>query len=268
MGKTLLLMDFENLYVKLVESDKKEITPKGIRHLLKELKTKHPTIKNDNVVIAAVWENYEIQKRFFKDNALNVLDVSDTGKNVADSYLMIDGYEKFEEIKEEIENVVLVGGDGVYIRLVRHFLNNDKEVFLYSWEKSLNSSYERLQENNDSLHIFTLEKLFDPEGSIEKATVNNYFTEILVSPKEKNLIRLVRSFTSGDIWVRGVASMMAKNEKKFPDFKGNVGKAENFIYECVNNGLFIQRKGKRGGVPAFHIRLNKSNPKVKEVLHI
>jgi len=249
--KTLVLWDLENLYMMPIVKYDMKPTNKGIKHFLNVLQTKGTFEKND-IIVAAIWEKYPKEKMFLRTHNINTIDVMGEGKNIADGYLITEGLILFNERKDEFEQVILIGGDGVYFSLLSTFLQHEKDVILYGWEdvkgnENINKTYYQLKKSNENFTIEPLEKVFEFEKGVEKLIEEGYFEGDVTTEDERNIINYVfynQERKEREIIKNGLAGLFGKNKEfvaRYPSRK-SFKAGEQLINSCIDQGIFTEYK--------------------------
>jgi len=273
MNKVLLLIDFENLYMRSLHGEDIKLTEKGLEFLLDEMEKKHGEIDYDRVLVAAIWDNFKEEKMFFNTKGIEVIETIGKGKNIADGFLILKGYDFLLDKKDQFDTVILIGGDGVYVDLVSRFMKKRKNVVVYGWKDGINTTLEDFDKrSNFSLH--TLNDFFDCGKDFEKALENSYFSHIAQpDEKEKEIIRTIAHFEKHwkKIWLFLVVERFTKKDddlwKKFPNLREKT-EAKNFMFECIDKGIFTKKKeyNEKFKKEVYTIKLNRSSEKVKIAL--
>lgn len=254
-------------------------TAKGLTHLLTELRKKG-TIENKNILVSAVWSKFKTEKMYFETHGIETIDVIGQGKNIADGYLFFHGLTFFRENNEKFEQVVLIGGDGVYVPLVMEFLKRGKKVNIFGWKgkelnDGINPTYQMISDSNDNLVVSYIEELFGFDSGLEELIEKGLFEGDVTTEYERSIILFINSLQErgkGTIWKDGIAANFGKNENFKRDFAtlDTFVLGKSFLNDCVKQKILNEKlmfnpsKGREKEELA--IELNYDHKKVKKIL--
>lgn len=140
MTNALVVIDYENLAGGARDIDLK-LTYDGFKHFLQHLHDSY-TIDDGMVNVVCRFNDFSPGLQLFLESlSCETVDAIDSGKDVADGYVIIETVTNLIENKDSIDEVVIVGGDNVYAGLVRTIVRKyRKSVKVISWEEPLADS--------------------------------------------------------------------------------------------------------------------------------
>lgn len=234
VSKTLVLIDFENLYMGPLETYSLALTSEGIKKLIEVFKSSNE-IANGDILLAACWQNYRSFETQFANSGYKTISIFESGKNTADGYLIVKSLLKFELEKGRFEKIILVAGDGVYAGLVRHFVvDNEKKLTVYTWTNSKSNVYRV----NDNMDVIELENVFEfTDGKPNNAA---YFMSAEPNKIEEELIVFMlntrQPFTFRDYYANRILQKFESGDPIYTDLN-TFEKAKGFLDDCISQGI-------------------------------
>jgi hypothetical protein len=262
LDKVLVLFDYETFHVTATRDLKLSVQEKGLDYLFEHL-TKHGDISNNDIIVAANWDNFRSAKSWFNKKLIKLLDVTRKGSNVTDGYLIVSGLLHYEAVKsnDKFDHVVVVSGDGVNTGIVEHFLRCGSKVSVYTWKDCLSSA---LKINEDvTIHLF--EDVFGV--ATNSHLKNGHFESFEVTNAEYAIINRVLKSKFDDLYFsRTVRDLVETKDIRY-EFIDTTQKAKEFLNNCRDQGIFIPSKklGSLGRDEITVFVLNPDNTKVKFV---
>ncbi|MFB9759106.1 NYN domain-containing protein [Ectobacillus funiculus] len=253
------MIDYENFEVSATKDYNLSVTDQGLQKLLETVK-RHGNVANKDVMVAAYWDHFRKGKDFFRKKFSSIIDVPVLGPSVTDGYLIIEGLLHFQQLSE-IDNVVLVSGDGVNTALVEAFLKNKCKVHVYAWEKC----YSSCLKVNEDVSLYLLDDVF--QFATSGHITNKWFTPFGVTPPEYAIICRVLNSRYNDLYFSKTAREIAETtDERYAEFD-TPEKAKAFLGECKDKGIFTSHKklGSQGRDEITVFELNYANEKVKHV---
>ncbi|GAA3316247.1 hypothetical protein GCM10020331_012810 [Ectobacillus funiculus] len=116
------------------------------------------------------------------------------GPSVTDGYLIIEGLLHFQQLSE-IDNVVLVSGDGVNTALVEAFL---KKINVKSMSMPGKKCYSSCLKVNEDVSLYLLDDVF--QFATSGHITNKWFTPFGVTPPEYAIICRVLNSRYNDLY--------------------------------------------------------------------
>lgn len=257
----LMLIDFENIYIPSIKQYELQITESGLDKLI-ELASIDKKLDNSNILVFAFWDHYKLYKQYFTNSFYSVIDVSEDGESCADGYLIVNGMAKLSQQKDDIDEVILFGGDSVYSGLVRYLLSIGKKVKIYSWK---NSYYSKLRINRN-VEVFYIDDVLNVKER-DDCVKDGYFTSSVLSDGEKAVIKRFLTTKFDYLYLTTTANDILKStDIGFNDIN-LYQDAIDFLYRCVDNGILLidRRTGHRDGDLVKVLIINKEHSKVKAV---
>jgi uncharacterized LabA/DUF88 family protein len=244
-----IFIDYENVHISL-EKKNLEFDPiklETFRILAKQYGQHRRTTP------VARWDGFIVHQNAFIEFGIQPLAVSGNAKNASDIALTVECMKSF--YTESIDAYVIFAGDGGFIPLVNHLLNEGKEVYLYSVKGATSEKLLRLGDK----HYWIEEQL---HASLRPATVLN--------PKYIQVVKVVYNA----LYVRKMPFLSRRQLFNFIKTQGasqfgtlsdeEIGK---LLDETIDFKLIYTEDQEHpdGGKPTRSVRINFDNPRVQMI---
>lgn len=264
--RALVLIDYENLFMGAGDNNL-ELTNDGFEHFISYLNDIYDIGDEMNRVICRYRDYDSMFQNFVESLSLVPINAMDRGEDVADGYLIVDGIQKLNESHQDIDEVVLVGGDNVYAGLVRSAVNKFKKtVKIISWERCIAASLPDI--NKQKVKVQNVEYIF--EVGTGKEISQNW----LVSNECSELEFAVISYIAGSRFSDGyhlnsLANKMVESTDPRVSTLSSYHETRSWLLsQAGEQRIFIQTRAynKQGTTKGIVLKLNQSHSKVQYVL--
>ncbi|MCU7757199.1 hypothetical protein PNF35_31010 [Bacillus cereus] len=264
--RALVLIDYENLFMGAGDEGF-ELTHDGFEYFISYLNDIYD-IQDEMSRVVCRYRDYDSYfQNFVESLSLVAVNAIDKGKDVADGYLIVDGILKLNEMHENIDEVVIVGGDNVYTGLVRTIINKfKKNVKIIAWEATIASSLDEI--NRNKVTIQNVEAIFEIGSG--KEIQGNW----LISNRCSELEFAAISFIANSKFLNGYHLNSLANhlvDSKDPRVGALVNYHETRAWLLSQSGeqkIFIQSRdfNKERTKKGIVLKLNRTHSKVQYVL--
>ncbi|MDA2180454.1 hypothetical protein PDN34_28390 [Bacillus cereus] len=265
--KAIILIDYENLFGGAAQKYQLKLTDEGLEHLISYFQEKY-ILPDEHVLVVCRYEDYPGLLNTVSGLSYIPINALEKAKDIADTYLIAYGVKDMVMKKEEIDEVILVGGDGIYSSLVRVAASIFSKVNIVSWENSLSSLL--LEAQKKKTNLILLEEIFNIKDGTEAALTAGWFETYGLSPVEKEIISFLLPITQGFQLVP-LANIIKDwdNPHTIEEFSGEYKKVFTYLRGCARGDGFLKEERKpdpKGGRDVIWIKLKTEHLKVKHVI--
>jgi hypothetical protein len=261
---SIILVDYENLYNSATNNHRLKMTEKGFENLITHYAEKYD-VEDEMVFVACHFESYEGLSKLVGELSYTPVRALELGNNMADGYLIAYGAKELLNIQDDIENVVLIAGDGIYTGLARMAAGMAKKVVVVSWKDSLSNHLTRISKKK--VEIEHIEESFDLAEKEEEG----WFVSYALLEEEKEIISfLLKTETDQGFQLVALTRIITtwKNPAVVERFDRDFNKVRDFLNQCASNSGFLTKErgpSPKGDKDVWWVKLDRSHLKVQNV---
>jgi hypothetical protein len=252
---TCILFDFENVEVNLREKYKLSLKEAGYKKIIEHVSTKGNLVKK-YIFVGAYWNNFSSQKNFAVKLGFPV-DVICKTKSAADGALIVETMKLFiNKDSDSIDQFILIASDGGYGNLVQFLYQEDKDVFIISNKKAVNSDLlDLLTESEWIEDILSIadDKTYDSELVQQIETTPEIRATVVKVRNLKHLPHIHKSYLEKQLFI-------ASSKHTSLNAYDTLDKCKILVKHCCSLGIFTEyNAGTSDGKNVPALKLDESH---------
>lgn len=258
---SIILIDYENLYKGANRHDLK-LTDVGFESLVEHYIEKYNG-KDELVLVSCCYANFDGALSLVQSLDYKPIDAIEKGDNMADGYLIAYGVKEIIEKRNEIDTLVLIGGDGIYSSLLRVAASFVNKIVVVSWKDSLSDKLETVKKKITDVEV--IEESFD----LEERKADGWFEYYAITAVEEEIIRfLLRSERANGFQLVPLANVILNwtTPSVQSQFNQDYNAIFKYLNDCASNDGFLQKHrapAEKGNREVWWVKLKRNHPKVK-----